>query len=73
MNGFPSVTACDFSAAFRKAEHEPTCPSCSQPMAHAPGYFHCPQCRYAICEDYWEQREEPAELAMAQLQGNSRC
>ena len=50
MNRFPSGTAGDFPAAFQ-AELAPTCPSCSLPMVQATGYFHCPQCRFAICEN----------------------
>jgi len=47
----PSAVACDFPAPFQ-AELAPTCPSCSQPMVRARGYFHCPQCHFAICEDW---------------------
>ena len=56
MNAFSSETVCEFPAAFQAdlADLAPTCPSCTQPMVHATGYFHCPQCRYAICED-WAQ------------------
>lgn len=57
MNCFPSETAGAFQAAFR-AELEPTCPSCGEPMAHATGYFHCPECRFGICEDSWAPEEQ---------------
>ena len=59
------ATACDFPAAFQ-AELTPTCPSCSQPMVHVTGYFHCPQCCFAICEDSWAPRErEPSSRPVA--------
>lgn len=30
----------------------PICPSCSQGMCDAPGYFQCPLCGFGLCENY---------------------
>jgi len=47
----PYTAAWDVPGTFQ-TELEPICPSCSEPMIHVPGYFHCPQCHFALCENY---------------------
>ena len=59
MPAFPAAT-CD-SLLPLEDELEPSCPSCCRPMLHAPGYFHCPQCHFALCEDFRAQEINPGQ------------